>query len=267
MLARHVSGGRPTKFIEEIMKLTVITIAYNNAKDIGRTIESVLAQEQGDNSCTIEYLIVDGASSDDTVSVAESYITAMKNRGIEYRISSEPDTGIYDAMNKGIDRATGDIIGILNSGDWYEPTAAVTAANTFADTGCDLVYANIRIHKIDGNTFVKKARQRRFQTSRDWNHPTTFVRAALYKQYPFRCLGIHDDYGFFLQMRRQGRHIVTVDKVLANFAMGGASNRKDLKAAKKRIMDRYRYCYRINGYSRLYILECVVIEAAKMLLG
>ena len=70
MLARHVSGGRPTKFIEEIMKLTVITIAYNSAKDIGRTIESVLAQEQGDNSCTIEYLIVDGASSDDTVSVA-----------------------------------------------------------------------------------------------------------------------------------------------------------------------------------------------------
>ena len=79
--------------------------------------------------------------------------------------------------------------------------------------------------------------------------------------------GIHDDYGFYLQMRQQNRRIVTVDKVLASFYMGGASNNKSFKAAKKRIMDRYKYCYRINGYSRLYMLECVAIEAAKMILG
>ncbi len=249
------------------MKLTIVTIAYNSAEVIGRTIESVLAQERGEEPFAIEYLIIDGASNDDTVLTAEQYASAMETAGIEYRISSEPDAGIYDAMNKGIRGASGDIIGILNSGDWYEPTAAATAAATFARTGCDLMYANINLHKSDGSFFVKKARQRRYQTSRDWNHPTTFVRAQLCKQYPFRCLGIHDDYGFFLQMRRQGRTIVTVDKVLANFAMGGASNRKSLKAAAKRIMDRYRYCYRINGYSRLYIVECIAIEAAKMLLG
>ncbi len=249
------------------MKLTVITIAYNSAGEIGRTIESVLAQEQGEPPCLLEYLIIDGASSDGTVAVAESYAPAMEKAGIAYRISSEPDKGIYDAMNKGIRQATGDIIGILNSGDWYEPMAAATAAETFAATGCDLMYANIRMHKANGSAFVKKARQRRYQTSRDWNHPTTFVRAQLYKQYPFRCLGIHDDYGFFLRMRRQGRHIVTVDKVLADFVMGGASNRKSLKAAKKRIMDRYRYCYRINGYSRWYLAECVAIETVKMILG
>ena len=249
------------------MRLTIITIAYNSAEDIGRTIESVLAQEQGDTPYTLEYLIIDGASSDDTVAIAESYIPAMAARGITYRISSEPDKGIYDAMNKGICLAGGDIIGILNSGDWYEPMAAATAADTFARTDCDLMYANICMHRTDGSTFVKKARQRRFQTSRDWNHPTTFVKAQLYKQYPFRCLGIHDDYGFFLQMRRQGRRIITVDKTLADFVMGGASNHKGLKAAGRRIMDRYRYCYRINGYSRLYMIECVAIEAAKLILG
>ncbi len=249
------------------MILTIITIAYNSAGDIGRTIESVLAQEQGGAPYTLEYLIIDGASSDDTVAVAESYIPAMEARGIAYRISSEPDKGIYDAMNKGIRLAGGDVIGILNSGDWYEPMAAATAADTFTRTDCDLMYANIRMHRTDGSAFVKKARQRRFQTSRDWNHPTTFVKAQLYKQYPFRCLGIHDDYGFFLQMRRQGRRIVTVDETLADFVMGGASNHKDLKAAGRRIMDRYRYCYRINGYSRLYMIECVAIEAAKLLLG
>ena len=80
-------------------------------------------------------------------------------------------------------------------------------------------------------------------------------------------MGIHDDYGFFLQMKRQGRRIATVDRVLAGFSMGGASSKKSLKAAGKRIMDRYRYCYRINGYSRWYMVECIAIEAAKMILG
>ena len=72
---------------------------------------------------------------------------------------------------------------------------------------------------------------------------------------------------FIVISGKQGRQIVTVDQVLANFHMGGASNHKDLKAAKKRIRDRYLYCYRINGYSRWYLIECVAIEAAKMILG
>ena len=234
---------------------SIIVVCLNAGQELLRTVDSILGQTYPH----FEIIVKDGMSSDGFVE---------KLPGDErIRVVRQKDKGIYDAMNKGIRGASGDIIGILNSGDWYEPTAAATAAATFARTGCDLMYANINLHKSDGSFFVKKARQRRYQTSRDWNHPTTFVRAQLCKQYPFRCLGIHDDYGFFLQMRRQGRTIVTVDKVLANFAMGGASNRKSLKAAAKRIMDRYRYCYRINGYSRLYIVECIAIEAAKMLLG
>lgn len=245
------------------IKISIITVAYNSETSIGRTIESVLAQTYP----WLEYLIIDGASRDKTVETAESYRAAMEARGVECRIVSEPDSGIYDAMNKGIRLATGEIIGILNSDDWYEPEAVQTAAEAFMNQGCDLMFADIRMHKADGTTFIKKARQRKYQTSRDWNHPTTFVRAGLYKEYPFRDLGIHDDYGFYLRMRGMGMKIVTVDKVLANFRMGGASNRKDLRAAKKRILDRYRYCYRINGYSRWYLVECVVIEAAKMILG
>ena len=243
--------------------VSIITVAYNSEKTIRHTIESVLAQTYQN----MEYRIIDGASKDATVEIAEAYRSRMEAKGIRYYVLSEPDNGIYDAMNKGIRMADGDIIGIINSDDWYEPDAVQTAVETFQNTGCDLMYANIRMHKADGSTFIKKARTRKFQTSRDWNHPTTFVRAEWYKQYPFRQLGIHDDYGFFLLMRKLDKKIVTVDKVLANFHMGGASNHKDLKAAKKRIMDRYRYCYRINGYSRWYIVECVAIEAAKFLLG
>lgn len=248
------------------MKVTIITIAYNSGSCIGTTIESVLGQTDIGEGNTLEYLIIDGASSDDTVARAESYREKMAEKNIEYHIYSEPDHGIYDAMNKGIRLAAGDVIGILNSGDWYEPQAAATAISTFEREHCDLMFADIRIYKSSGASFVKKARQRRFQTSRDWNHPTTFVRAELYKKYPFRDLGIHDDYGFYLRMRRQNRRIVTVPKVLADFQMGGASNQKSLKAAKKRILDRYRYCYRMNGYSRWYMVECVLIEAVKMIM-
>ncbi len=281
------------------MKVSIITIAYNSEVCIGPTIESVMEQscvkeavgrEKGrkensriengevenigkengeiDNAeIEVEYLIIDGASKDGTVAKAESYREALEQKGVEYRVISEPDKGIYNAMNKGIRLATGDIIGILNSGDWYETETVETAVKTFAETGCELLFGNIRMYKVDGSEFIKKARQRKFQTSRDWNHPTMFVKSGLYKEYPFREKGIHDDYGFYLQMRKQGRKIVTVDKVMANFRLGGASNHKSLKAAVKRIKDRYRYCYRVNGYSRWYLVECVAIEMAKMVLG
>ncbi len=248
------------------MKISVITVVYNGENFIGGTIESMLGQELSEGM-EAEYLIIDGKSGDGTVSKAESYRERLEQKKISFKIISEPDGGIYDAMNKGIRLATGDIIGLLNSGDAYEPDTLRTVAETFQKTGCELMFADIRIYRHDGSSFVKKARLRSFQTSRDWNHPTTFVRADIYKENPFRNLGIHDDYGFFLQMKRQGRKIVTVGKVLAEFRMGGASSKKDFRSAKKRIMDRYRYCYRINGYSRWYIIECVAIEAAKMILG
>ncbi len=248
------------------MKVTIITVAYNSGRMIGRAIGSVLGQELPAGT-DMEYLVIDGASTDDTVQVAEGYRAALEEKGIAYRIVSEPDKGIYDAMNKGIRLAGGDIIGILNSDDWYEPDTVRTVTRVFGETGCDLLFADIRMHKADGSTFVKKAKQTRIQTSRHWNHPTTFVKAKLYKEHPFRDLGIHDDYGFYLQMRKLGVKIVTVDQVLANFQMGGASNHRSLKEAVRRIRDRYLYCYRINGYSRLYLIECVAIELAKMILA
>lgn len=245
------------------MKISIITIAYNSEKNIGTTIESVLAQGEAD----LEYLIIDGKSTDRTVEIAESYRSRMEEAGIAYSIVSEPDGGIYDAMNKGIRLAGGDVIGMINSGDWYEPQTIRLVKQYFLKKRCDLVFGNIRIHRQDGSTFVKKARVRKFQTSRDWNHPTMFVKSKLYKRYPFLNRGIHDDYGFYLKMRKLGVKILAVDVVLANFEMGGASNRKSLGEAAKRIRDRYRYCYRVNGYSRWYFLECVVIEVGKYIIG
>ena len=243
--------------------VSIVTVTYNSERVLGVTMESVLNQSYSG----IEYLIIDGASSDGTVALAESYRERMERKGIRLRIVSEKDGGIYDAMNKGIRLASGDVIGILNSDDWYEPDAVDTVAREFEKGGCDLLFSDIRLHKADGSSFVKRARLRRFQTSRDWNHPTMFVKADVYKGHPFRNQGIHDDYGCYLQLVREGYRVRTLRKVLANFRMGGVSNRKNLGEALGRIRDRYRFCYRANGYSRWYLVECVAIEAAKMILG
>lgn len=248
-----------------IRSASIITVTYNCENTIAATIESVLRQ-----SCKgiqLEYWIIDGKSTDRTLETAERYCGRMEEKGIAYSMISEPDGGIYDAMNKGICMAGGDVIGFLNSGDWYEPNTLKFVQKTFARTCCDLMFGHIRIYRQDGRAFIKKARQRKFQTSADWNHPTMFVRSELYKKYPFLNKGIHDDYGFYLRMRKLPVKIVTADRVLANYRMGGVSNRREVRAVFQRIHDRYLYCYRVNGYSRWYLVECVAIEAVKYLLG
>ena len=247
------------------VRISIITVSCNSKKEIVPTIASVLAQD-----CTgirLEYRIIDGASTDGTADVARSYCQKMKEKGILYDVVSEPDGGIYDAMNKGIRLAGGEVIGFINSGDWYEPGALQTVLKTFRMQQCDLMVGSVRIYRRSGHSFIKKARQRRFQTSRDWNHPAMFVRSGLYKKYLFANLGIHDDYGFYLKMRTLPVKIVTVEQVLADFTMGGASNQKGIFIMCRRIYDRYQYCYRANGYSRWYLIECIITEAAKWLLG
>ena len=106
------------------MLVSIVTVCYNSEKTIRKTIESVLAQTYGQ----VEYIIVDGASTDNTVAVAREYEEQFRQKGYTYRIVSEKDRGIYDAMNKGLALASGELIGIINSDDWYEPDAVKTAA-------------------------------------------------------------------------------------------------------------------------------------------
>ena len=102
------------------MLVTIITVAYNSEKTIAKTLESVLNQTYSD----IEYIIVDGASSDGTVKVAKSFVDKFAEKeGRILKIISEPDKGMYDALNKGAGMASGEIVGQVNADDWYEPDA------------------------------------------------------------------------------------------------------------------------------------------------
>ena len=111
------------------MKISIITATFNRAYVIKDCIESVLRQKYTD----YEYIIVDGASKDNTVEIVNEYRQAFADKNYRYRIISEKDNGIYDAMNKGIRMATGDIVGIINSDDWYEPDALETVARTYSE--------------------------------------------------------------------------------------------------------------------------------------
>lgn len=242
--------------------VSVITVAYNSEKTIAATIESVWKQTYP----RIEYIIVDGNSRDKTVEIAETYRNKLEEKGYIFRIISEPDQGTYDAMNKGIRLAQGSVIGLINSDDWYEPEAVELTVRTMEKTGCDITFGNILLHRSNGKTMVKKASLGKIETSRHWNHPSMFVKADVYKAFPFPCVGIHDDYTCYLAMKKAGKKIVVIPHILANFKMGGVSNKRSLKLSVERIKDRYN-CYRSNGYNRLYLLDCIIMETAKFILG
>ncbi len=244
------------------LKYSIITPVYNGEKTISRTIESVLNQTYS----PYEYFIIDGKSEDNTVSIARSYEHQFAEKDIKYTIISEPDEGIYDAMNKGIKLSQGDFIGIINSDDWYEDIALGTMSELYARSQFDMAYADIRMH--NGNsTFIKKASNPKIVTSRTWNHPTQFVDREIYKKKLYQNQTVFDDLDMLLWIHKHGYKIETVNKVLANFTMGGESNNKKKFVEVINRIGIKGKIYKQNGYSSLYIIDAVLVEMAKMFLG
>jgi len=243
--------------------VSMVTVSYNSEDTIRDTIESVLKQTYP----YIEYIIVDGQSTDGTLAIAESYRQAFEERGMAYHIVSEKDHGIYEAMNKGIALATGTLVGLINSDDWYEPCAAAVAAAAWKKSHYDMMYADLRMIKRDGKVFIKHSRYRKhYITTREWNHPTTFVTKDTYRDFQYACKGNADDLDFMLRIRRAHKKVAVVHKVLANYRLGGSSNQKQPKVVWERFLSKY-HAYRDNGYSRLYLLECVLMEMGKWVLA
>ena len=118
----------------ESVRFSIVTPVYNGEAFIARTIQSVLDQ----TAPPFEYNIVDGGSTDRTVEICNSYQQQFAEKGIRYQVVSERDHGIYDGMNKGIRRSSGDFIGIINADDWYEKTALETMQRLYEKTHFDM---------------------------------------------------------------------------------------------------------------------------------
>ena len=196
------------------MKISIVTIVRNNVSQIGETIDSVLSQEYPD----LEYIVIDGASTDGTVGEIEK-----RREGLACFVS-EPDRGIYDAMNKGIARATGDVIGLINSGDRYLPGALKLVEKSFAGRDLDnsIFWGDV--------IYEKKGRVRGFRPENRYRgafapHPSMFVPRRVYERIgvydtSFRLLG---DYDFMYRaVNHCGVDVIYVPEPVAFYREGGA---------------------------------------------
>ncbi|MBO4266977.1 MAG: glycosyltransferase [Lachnospiraceae bacterium] len=244
------------------IRISIVTPTYNSASTIADTVRSVLDQTHA----PFEYIVIDGASSDDTIALINGYEQEFRDKGIRLIVLSEPDEGIYDAMNKGVERASGDVVGIINSDDRYEPCALDVVAAEYANDPFDLFYADVRMVLPDGRSFVKHSRNRKYATSRDWNHPTTFIARRVYDRYRYRTDTIHDDYDLILRLKRDNVKTTVVNKVIADFSMNGVSHSRSIRGAVSSIRTKYGI-YRRNGYSRFYLFECMIVEMGKLIIG
>lgn len=240
--------------------VSVTTATYNCERTLARTLESVLAQTYGN----IEYTVMDGMSEDGTVDVARSYARRFEDRGIRYRVFSEADAGMYDAINKAMDRSSGEVIGNINGDDVYEPRALELAAGAFSGGGFDVLYGNLRVETGTGSFIKRAAPMGAWETSRKWNHPTMFL-AGRGLGYRYRTDGNpYADFDLFARAYHDGLKVVVLDEVLATFSFGGMSTRKSLRDVLKRIGWRNQV-YRDTGCSPMAAVEGAVIEFVKYL--
>jgi glycosyltransferase involved in cell wall biosynthesis len=206
-----------------LKKVTIITATFNSANTVKDTLQSVVFQDYP----SIEHIIIDGLSKDETLSIIETF--PHINSCI-----SEPDKGLYDAMNKGISLATGDIIGILNSDDFYtHPKVLSNVVSLMEKTGAAILYADLEyVHPMQTSKVVRCWKAGAYQSDcflHGWMppHPTLFVRREVYEQYGGFNLNLQFSADYELMLRfihRYGLAPEYLPEVIVRMRTGGVSN-------------------------------------------
>lgn len=205
-------------------KISVVTITYNSQDTIRKTIESVISQKYR----PLEYVLVDGGSSDKTGEIIESYFDEFKTRGIEYSFKSESDEGISDAFNKGIQRSTGEIIGIINSDDQLENDALSVISNNFDDDVDVLCGDCLWVDKEKKISYIRKSKLKLNKLKHEMviMHPTCFVRKKAYETYGCfdKNLKFCMDKDLMARFYRKGAHFKYIPFTISVMAAGGISD-------------------------------------------
>ena len=243
--------------------VTIITVVYNNDRYLETTIASVLAQSY-DN---LEYIIVDGGSTDGTLDIIRQY----EDR-IDYWIS-EPDGGLYEAMNKGVALAKGDIIGILNSDDLYfADTVTQIVAEYRQHTKPCIIYGSMRKF-VDEETTISTNRgdlsDRAFDTaSIVINHPTCFVPRSLYRDFggfkPEYEVGA--DRELMMRFHSQGVEFINLERAIAQFRLGGTTSDQSLaKIFNREVVQEYRLlsAYKVSKIAISKVLLRKIVQGMR----
>lgn len=234
--------------------LTVITVCFNAENSIEKTLNSILNQTFSD----FEYLIIDGKSKDGTLDVIEQYKQKFTDKGINLRVISEPDKGIYDAMNKGIKNARGKWIEFLNAGtDYIENDVLEKVVNVLEDCDGDIVHGDFLRVPVDGRVEV-------FNDTSDidvmknhmiLSHESSFFRREMHKSYPYNTkINIVADYNSCLKMYLDGKKFVHIPVAIVRFYEDGFSSKNRVKTVKQAMWVRvYNGVLPNNWFTRLKI--------------
>ncbi len=244
------------------IKVSILTVVYNCADTLSRTIESVFNQTYPE----IEYIIIDGCSSDNTVEIAKSYQEKFDQAGGKtLTIISEKDNGMYDALNKGAKLAMGEIVGQINADDYYELDAVEKMVELFERENYDIAWANLNILRGE-KKLIKKAKLKGIWVTSKFCHPSMFSKREILLEFPYACRQMDDDFDFATRVYKAGKKVCVLNEVIANYSLGGMSTKRSFKNMRKRIKMKYD-TYRRHGFSRFYWFNCVFVEVAKFILG
>jgi glycosyltransferase involved in cell wall biosynthesis len=228
------------------MKISIITITYNSAATVEDTIKSVIAQDYPD----LEYIIIDGKSKDNTLAIVDKYRDRIS------KVVSEKDKGLYDALNKGIRHATGDVVGMLHSDDLYaHPQVISHVAEAFKkDTSVQGVYADlVFVNRNDTNKVMRVWNSGAYEEDafvKGWMppHPTFFVRKECYEQFGgFNTeLKLSADYELMLRLIHKNKiKLAYLPEVIVKMRMGGVSNVSFFVKLKANLED--KMAWKLNG--------------------
>ncbi|WCT12804.1 glycosyltransferase family 2 protein [Mucilaginibacter jinjuensis] len=202
-------------------KLSIITIVYNNVRDIERTLKSIISQTY----TNIEYIVIDGASTDGTLEILHQYKQHIN------KLITEPDKGIYDAMNKGLALATGDYVLFMNSGDEiYSPE---TVANVFASSpDADIYYGETEMINDAGESLGRRRHQapeqftwRKFKYGMSISHQAICIKRSLVEPYDSKY-DLSADIDWILKAAKKAKKIVNVHQYVAKYLVGGMSKKR-----------------------------------------
>ena len=227
---------------------SIVTVCLNSDATIARSLDSLLHQ----TFTGFELIIIDGKSTDRTLEIIDAYVNKFIERNVHITVRSEPDNGIYDAINKGIGLCTGTVIGILNSDDYYELDSLDNIAKVFYQNDqYEIVYGLLRQWKNKQELGVYRYNYDYILSSLESGiessaqHPACFVKKSVYDR-----IGLFDttfpiaaDYDFLLRAKRADVNFMPIDEVVSNFSLGGASSHI---TNYDRLEQRYRAQYK-NG--------------------
>ena len=209
-----------------MIQFSIITVCLNAENCIRETIQSVLNQ----TTSNFEYIIKDGVSSDETVNIAQSFSPAFAEKGISYRILSQKDSGIYDAMNQAVSEVRGQWVIFMNAGDWFASDSVLERVGTSGCLqGADVVYGDRILHNHNLFRYLKARALEDIRFGLPFGHQSAFTSVKLFEnnQYSLRYR-ICADHEFYLRMYMEGKKFVYFPDAISIYDINGLSANKKL---------------------------------------